>query len=40
MSLPSKRLRAPACVALAIHTFRTVDKTTGRRFVQEELRIW
>ena len=36
----SKRLRAPARVALTIHTFRTVDRTAGRRFVREEIRIW
>ena len=28
----SKRLRAPAPVDLTIHTFRTVDRTAGRRF--------
>ena len=28
----SKSLRAPAPVDLTIHTFRTVDRTTGRRF--------
>ena len=36
----SKRLRAPAHVALTIHTFRTVDKTAGRRFVREEVIMW
>ena len=36
----SKRLRAPARIALTIHTFRTVDRTAGRRFVREEVRIW
>ena len=36
----SKRLRAPARVDLTIHTFRTVDRTTGRRFVWEEVIIW
>ena len=33
----SKRLRAPTRVDLTIHIFRTVDRTTGRRFVQEEV---
>ena len=28
----SKSLRVPAPVDLTIHTFRTVDRTTGRRF--------
>ena len=28
----SKSLRAPAPVDLTIHTFRTVDRTAGRRF--------
>ena len=28
----SKRLRAPAPVDLTIYTFRTVDRTAGRRF--------
>ena len=28
----SKSLRAPAPVELTIHTFRTVDRTAGRRF--------
>ena len=28
----SKKLRAPAPVELTIHTFRTVDRTGGRRF--------
>ena len=28
----SKSLRAPAPVKLTIHTFRTVDRTAGRRF--------
>ena len=28
----SKSLRAPAPVDLTIHTFRTVDRNTGRRF--------
>ena len=37
----SKSLRAPAPVALTIHTsFRTADRAAGRRFVREEVRIW
>ena len=36
----SKRLRALACVDLTIHTFCTVDRTAGRRFVREEVIIW
>ena len=28
----SKSLRAPAPVDLTIHTFRTIDRTAGRRF--------
>ena len=36
----SKRLRAPARVTLTIHTFHKVNRTVGRRFVREELRIW
>ena len=36
----SKRLRAPARVALTIYTFRTLDRTAGHRFVREEVRIW
>ena len=36
----SQSLRAPARVALTIHTFRSVDRTAGRRFVREEVRIW
>ena len=39
-SIPSKRLRAPARVDLTIHTFSTVDRTAGRRFVREEVIIW
>ena len=36
----SKRLRAPAHVDLTMDTFRTVDRTAGRRFVREEVIIW
>ena len=36
----SQSLQAPARVALTIHTFRTVDRTAGRRFDREEVRIW
>ena len=33
------KFRGPAHVALTIHTFRTVERTAGRRFVREEVRI-
>ena len=36
----SESLPAPAYVALTILTFRMVDRTAGRRFVREEVRIW
>ena len=36
----SRRLRAPARVDLTIHTFRTVYRTAGRRFVREEVIMW